>query len=283
MARFVFSAFSDEIDASLDGQIRALKQLDIHGMELRGVDGQNFTLLDDGQVAVLKQKLRENGIFISALGSPLGKFNVGDDIAPHLRLADRVMDIGETLGCNRIRMFSFYPAEGMSETDFEAAAFEYTGQLLEKAERRGFVLCHENEKDIYGESPEKELKLLSHFGGRLRAVLDPGNFAFCGIDGSNAFDMLRPYIEYFHIKDCGAPGCIVPPGEGNGRIKENLAKANAAFDGEFVLTMEPHLCVFTGLSGLSRLDDIKHERTYDSPFAAFSLATSLTREMLKTL
>ncbi len=283
MAKFVLSAFSDEIDAALDGQISALKRLDINGMELRGVDGQNFTLLDDGQIAALKQKLRENGIFLSALGSPLGKFNVGDDIGPHLKLADRVMDIGEELGCNRIRMFSFYPAEGMSAQQFENAAFDYTSQLLEKADRRGFVLCHENEKDIYGESPAKELKLLSHFGGALRAVLDPGNFAFCGIDGRDAFDMLKPYIEYFHIKDCDKPGCIVPPGDGKGYIKENLEKANSAFDGEFILTMEPHLCVFTGLSGLSKLDDIKHEHTYESPFAAFSLAVSRTRDMLSSL
>ena len=40
MARFIMSAFADEADAMLEGQIEALKDEGFHGVELRGVNGK---------------------------------------------------------------------------------------------------------------------------------------------------------------------------------------------------------------------------------------------------
>jgi len=180
MAEFVFSAFADEISPNFDEQLVGLKKLGIGMIELRGVDGKSFTTLTDGEVAVVKSKLENAGIGISALGTPIGKIKLDGDMEAHEKLLDRIMDIGDMLGCKRLRMFSFYPADGMSDEEFRTAAFEAVGRMLARASARGFTLCHENEKDIYGETPERELDLLSHFGGELKAVLDPGNFAFAG-------------------------------------------------------------------------------------------------------
>ncbi|MBQ3003257.1 MAG: TIM barrel protein, partial [Clostridia bacterium] len=177
-AIFRFSAFADEITPDFDGQLAALKELGIPLLELRGVDGKSFTQLTDEEVDAVKQKLQNAGIGLSALGSPIGKIDADGDFEAHLRLFDRIMDIGEKLDCRRIRMFSFYRGS-LDEAAFEQKVYEWIEKLLVKAEERGFVLCHENEKDIYGDSPAHEHALLSHFGGRLKAVLDLGNFAFC--------------------------------------------------------------------------------------------------------
>ena len=48
-AHFRFSAFADEITPDLDGQLEALKRLEIPLLELRGVDGKSFTLLTDAE------------------------------------------------------------------------------------------------------------------------------------------------------------------------------------------------------------------------------------------
>lgn len=279
-AIFRFSAFADEITPDFDGQLAALKELGIPLLELRGVDGKSFTQLTDEEVDAVKQKLQNAGIGLSALGSPIGKIDADGDFEAHLRLFDRIMDIGDKLDCRRIRMFSFYRGS-LDEAAFEQKVYEWIEKLLVKAEERGFVLCHENEKDIYGDSPAHEHALLSHFGGRLKAVLDLGNFAFCRMDPSPAYPSMKDYIEYFHIKDADEDGTIVPPGKGVAGLENMLRQIAADRAGkEVILTMEPHLMMFTGLSSLSKLDDIRHKYTFESPFEAFRVAYEAVQNMI---
>lgn len=283
MAKFRFSAFSDEIDACFDKQIEGVKALGIDMIELRGVDGKSFIELSDEEVEIVKKKLIANGISLSALGTPIGKMNVDGDFEAHKILLTRIMDIGDMLGCKVLRMFSFYPAENMDDAEFKQIAFGYIGELLDMAVERGFILCHENEKDIFGCSPERELELMQFFGGRLKAVLDPGNFAFCFEDASKGYPLLKDYIHYFHIKDADESGAIVPPGKGVACLAEILKAVNEDREGEVILTMEPHLMNFTGLSSLSKLDDIHHVYSFETPFEAFKVATEAVRSMIEGL
>lgn len=284
MAKFVFSAFADEIDSNFDKQLEALKALDIGLLELRGVDGKSFIELSDDEVLTVKTKLTNAGIGLSALGTPIGKMNVDGDFEAHKKLLTRIMDIGDMLGCKILRMFSFYPAEGMGDEEFKKIAFDYVGQLLDMADERGFILCHENEKDIFGCSPERELELMQYFDGRLKAVLDPGNFAFCFEDASKGYPLLKDYIHYFHIKDADESGAIVPPGKGVACLEETLKSvALDRKDETVILTMEPHLMNFTGLSSLSKLDDIHHVYSFETPFEAFKVATDAVKAMVEKL
>ncbi len=283
MANFLFSAFADEIHHDFDIQLESLKKLGIGMIELRGVDGKSFINLTDDEVMIVKSKLSSAGIGISALGTPIGKIDVDGDFEAHKRLLSRIMDIGDILGCKRLRVFSFYPAEGMSRDEFEEKAFGMLEDLLDMADARAFTLCHENEKDIYGYSPESERRLLDHFGGRLKAVLDNGNFAFCLEDASKGYPLLKDYIEYLHIKDADETGAIVPPGKGVACIKDTLAAINKDREGDVIITVEPHLMVFTGLSTLSKLDDIRHVYEFESPYQAFEFATEAIRKMIAEL
>ncbi|MGI6716438.1 MAG: sugar phosphate isomerase/epimerase family protein [Eubacteriales bacterium] len=283
MADFVFSAFADEIDSNFETQLISLNKLDIPLIELRGVNGKNFTTLTDDEVEDVKKLLNKYGIKVWALGSPIGKAVTNCSKKAQLDLLYRVMEIGDKLDVKRIRMFSYYPEEGDSFEVFEEKAFDLISALLDEAEKRGFILCHENEKDIYGYSPVLEKKMLDHFGGRLKAVLDNGNFPFCGQSAKGAYGLLKDYIEYFHIKDCDSEGVIVPPGFGDACLEETLKEINADRQGKVVITMEPHLINFTGLSSLSKLDDIKHKFSFNSPYEAFEYATSCVRRMIEGL
>ena len=284
MANFILSAFADEIDSNFDIQLESLKKLGINMLELRGVNGKSFVELSDEEAYEVKQKLSENKISLSALGSPIGKIKVDGDFIAHKNLLERIMDIGDILECKRIRMFSFYPAENMSRDAFRVKAFSMLDELLAMAEKRGFLLCHENEKDIFGETPEQELELLEHFGGRLKAVLDPGNFAFCLLDASKVYPLLKKNIEYFHINDADESGAIVPPGKGVAFLKETLAGIAADRpDEDVILTIEPHLMGFVGLASLSKLDDIRHVYSFDTPFDAFKTAVDAVKGMISDL
>lgn len=283
MAKFIFSGFADEISESFDEQLSALKKLNINMIELRGVDGKSFVSLSDEELSVVKLKLADANIKISALGSPIGKFTLGGNFEEHLILFEKVMDIGDFLGCKVIRMFSFYPREGSSYSEFENEVFEKIEVLLHRAEKRGFTLCHENEKDIYGDSQENVLKLLKRFNGRLKAVLDCGNFVFSGFSAENAFTNLAPYIKYMHIKDCDESGTIVPVLQGNAFIDKALIDANNFIDDDFIITLEPHLMMFTGLSNLSKLDDIKHKYVFKDSIEPFELTYNTVKNIIDNL
>jgi sugar phosphate isomerase/epimerase len=134
--KFIFSAFADEIDASFYAQLEALKKLSIGLIELRGIDGKSFVNLTDDEIEIVKQKLEKSGIGISALGTPIGKIDVDGDFEAHKKLLTRIMDIGDMLGCKRLRVFSFYPAQGMTDGAFKQKAFSMMEELLAMAEER---------------------------------------------------------------------------------------------------------------------------------------------------
>ncbi len=276
MSRIVYSAFSDEITPALEGQIRALKQLGISMTELRGVNGKSFVQLTNEEIDEVRQSLAAANITVSALGSPIGKMEPDGDFKEHLKLFERVMDIGDRLGAvfttRRIRFFSFYPRSGQNRADFKAEATERIDTLLTRAQERGFVLCHENEKGVYGESPEQVRELCDIFGQRLRLALDNGNFAFCGYDASHTFELLNDHIEYYHIKDSELDGTIVPPGCGRAFLKELISHIKADPRSEAILTIEPHLCDFTGLASLAADGKIEHRFSFASPYEAFETA-----------
>ena len=137
MAKFILSAFADEITPDFDGQLEALQKLGIPLLELRGVDGRSFTQLTDAEVDAVGEKLRRAGVGLSALGTPIGKIAVTDDFEAHKALLGRIMDIGDRLGCKRLRVFSFYRGEGQSVQAYAEAVYRMLGDLLDAADARG--------------------------------------------------------------------------------------------------------------------------------------------------
>ena len=94
-------------------------------------------------------------------------------------------------------------------------------------------------------------ELLQHFEGRLKAVFDMGNFVLDGHDPyPSAYNTLKDYIAYFHIKDSLFAGAIVPPGKGEAKIKEVLDDYRKTATATTFITLEPHLQTFSGLNAL---------------------------------
>ncbi len=250
MVRFRLSAFSDEYSPVFDEQIKGLLENRIGMMEIRGVDGTNIADLTADRVAETKRKLDAAGLGVSAIGSPIGKIQITDSMDDHLDQLRRVCETANILETDKIRMFSFYlPKEGNPD-DFTDEVIDRMGRMLDVADEYGVLLCHENEKGIYGDTPERCLRLLNASGRRLGCVLDPANFIQCGVKPLDAYFKLAPFMTYMHIKEADRRGTIVPAGRGEGTIPEILALINNARKGDFLLTIEPHLAVFQGLEAL---------------------------------
>ena len=102
------TGFADEIAPELTAQIAGLKGLGMSYVEMRGVDGENLIYHTDEKVEQIKKTLDDNGIRLSALGSPLGKILITDDFTPHFEEFKRAVEISHKMECPTIRMFSFY-------------------------------------------------------------------------------------------------------------------------------------------------------------------------------
>lgn len=247
------SGFSDEISPDTTVQFEVLNKLGIKYFEARGVGGKNISELSINEALELKRKMDSCGIKASSIGSPVGKVFLSDDFEPHFNMFCHVAEIAKILQSKYIRIFSFYNDHAWNDKCREEVVSRLH-KMIDYAKKKDLVLLHENEKDIYGDNIERCLYLMKELHcDNFKAVFDPANFVQCGENTLEAFESLRNYIEYVHIKDSKIDGTIVPAGMGDGHIEKILSELNK--DGyKGFLSLEPHLGSFEGLQNLE-LDD----------------------------
>jgi sugar phosphate isomerase/epimerase len=252
MSKFILSAFADEINTNLKIQMDVLEQHGINFIEMRGVNGKGLVEHSLDEVREIKKELDKRGFKISAIGSPIGKIKITDEFGPHLELFKHTIEIAKILDSKFIRMFSFFIPEGEEPGKYRSEVMHRWNEFIKAAEGSGLVLLHENEKAIYGDTPERCLDLIKTMNcNYLKAIFDTANFIQCDVEPyPKAFQLLKENVVYFHIKDAVFKDHhITPAGEGDGKIKEMLEELH--FNGfEGFLSIEPHLASFEGLQNL---------------------------------
>lgn len=283
MARFYLSAFADEAAPDLAGQIDALKRNAFPCIEVRNIDGTSAIDLPAEVLRNAADRLSGAQIRVNSLGSPIGKYPVEEPFEPHFERFKKALETAHVFGARRMRVFSFFIPEGHEAREYTDVVLERLDRMLDLAEKEGITLCHENEAKIFGRLPG-ECLLLQQKLPRLKAVFDSSNYVKEDVEISPAIDLIAPYLEYVHIKDCCfSDKAIVPAGMGDGRIAELIEKADAAIgDRETFATLEPHLKSFTGYSAL---DDrvMKHRLHFDDPAEAFDTAAKALKKILTDL
>jgi sugar phosphate isomerase/epimerase len=253
----VVSAFGDEIEDDLAAQLDVLASLDVHALELRSAWGANVLDLDAGQLKTARQLLDARGFSVSAVGSPIGKSRIDQPREFELERMQRAARAADALGTRLVRVFSFYRPESAPDAPWSAYRDEVLARmalLTERAQRLGLSLVHENERDIYGDVPERCLDIHQAVPSpALRNAFDPANYVLCGVKPMiDAWPLLADHTAHIHVKDARfADGSIQPAGAGDGDIPGLLAALKARGYQGF-LTLEPHLKhagQFGGLSG----------------------------------
>lgn len=280
MEKILINAFADEASSIIDNQIVAMKRNNLNGLEIRNADGISCVSLNAAQAREIRRKLDDAGLQVWSMGSPIGKITLEDDFDQHLDLLRNGLEIANVLGAKNLRMFSFFMPQGEDPAAHRHEVIDKVGRMLEVAQGSGVLMCHENEKGIYGDMANRCLELLTTFP-QMGGIFDPANFVQCGQDTWEAWQMLKPFIKYMHVKDALADGKVVPAGRGIGNlariVPEYLAMGGHAF------TIEPHLSVFDGLSGLERegqTSDVGTQYTYPTTDAAFDAACQAFQQLL---
>ena len=282
MAEFIFSAFADEAGGGLLHQIEALKANGITHIEPRGLDAGNISNFTAEQVREVKRILDEHGIGVSSVGSHFGKINIKDEFGAHFDSFKQCVENAAILGTENIRMFSFYIDENENYDSYRDEVFERLEKMADYARSGNIWCCHENEKGIFGDNDVRCLDILTTFEGKIKGIFDPANFIQCKVEILPAFEKLKNYIEYMHVKDCRmSDGFVVPCGKGDGNIEELIRRFNK-MGGKHFLTLEPHLKVFDGLKDLELTggaESVKEEFEYPTNRDAFDAACKAFHEV----
>lgn len=268
--KFKLAAFADEASSELTGQIKALKDNEISMLEIRTCDGKNIADINKEEAREIRKRLEAEGLSVWSLGSPYGKIGLDDDFEAHLDKFKRSIEVCYELNTKHIRMFSFYGAFGR----FDDVAYRL-GKFVEAAKGSEILLCHENEKGIYGDIASRCKEIHEEFP-EIKAIFDPANFIQSGQNTKGAWEELSQYVEYMHIKDALADGSVVPAGKGEGELEYLLSE----YKGE-VLTIEPHLTVFDGLSAFEGKEKSKvGVYEYPDSYTAFKAASDALKAII---
>ena len=268
------NAFADEAGRTLAEQIEAMKVNGVTGMEIRGVDGENISKISIAKAKEIKKAMDDNGLKVWSIGSPTGKIKITDPFEPHFDEFKHMLELAHILGADKYRMFSFYGCDGVGCKD---AVMEKLNLFCDAAEGSRVLLCHENEKDIYGEKAAQCLEIVRCVP-RMGVIFDPANYVQSGQDTLEAWNMLAPYVTYMHIKDALPDGRVVPAGKGVGNL-EYILREFIRGGGQHI-TVEPHLTVFDGFEALEAEKTTRMDYTYSSKKEAFAAAVSAARALI---
>lgn len=264
------SAFSDEAGNSLEQQIAALQRNNIPYMEIRNIDGKNIKDLSLQEAQAIKDRLDEEGLKVWSVGSPLGKVDITVDMDEYMKTVCHIFELAKILGADKIRMFSFF-----NSYDQKDKVIHNLKLMVAKANEYGIKLCHENEKEIYGDTAARVKEILDNVPG-LYCVYDPANFLQVGEKADTTLPLFADRTEYFHIKDViMETEELVPAGEGDGHIPELIA----SIQDDKVLSLEPHLAVFEGYATIDNTQ-MKNKYHFASNSQAFDAAANALKQLL---
>lgn len=239
---FHLSALGDEAAGPMPAQCAALRALGLRHIEVRAAGGQ---ILVDAAPDVLEataEAVAASGLTVSAYASPLGKVRIDSDLQAHRGRFARALEVARRLGTTNVRIFTFHMPPGSWASHRDTVLREFAWFAAE-AGRAGVRLLVENERGIYGDTPERCLDVVAATASEhVRLLFDPANFLQCGVQPyPDAWEVLRAHVAYVHIKDARkATGEVTPAGEGDGRLPEFLRTlAASGYDG--FLSLEPHL------------------------------------------
>ncbi|MDO4385854.1 MAG: sugar phosphate isomerase/epimerase family protein [Clostridia bacterium] len=257
MSKVLLTGFGDEIDASLEKQLAFMSALGIHSIEARGVNGTNISSLTDCQVAEAKKTLNDYGFTVSALGSPIGKSDIREEFSKTLDAFQCTLDIAVKLNATGIRLFSFY-VPNVTDDAYKDECIARLSRFKEAASDSDVILLLENETGLFGETPQHGLAIAKALcDEQFKLIFDPSNYVQRGWDVMQAWQLLRPYVGYMHIKDSvklaeGTDAHSVNPhrvaGTGEAHVREILKDLKEE-NYQGYLSIEPHLTNSAYVSG----------------------------------
>lgn len=245
---FHYSGICDESGKSLATQIRAHRELGWRFVELRNVDGLQFTDLPEADFEKACAQLAEAGLQVSAFASGIANWacKISDPLEKSTDTLARAIVRMNRLGTRYIRVMS-WPNDNWETTAWRDEAVRRMKILGRQAEQGGIVLAVENCDGWASQSADNYAWFFEAVGSpAVKAVFDTGNPASHGQRNTWEWYLKsKPHIAYVHIKAHTGPrdggkGQHVWPDIGESSVAEVLTDLlRSGYDG--LVSIEPHL------------------------------------------
>lgn len=218
------ASITDEFSPNLEQALEPMAEIGMTGAELRVLWGKNIMDLTQDELKRAKQLISEKGMEVIGIASPILKcvlpnapevdsrfqhdvFASKHSFEDQPRLADHAFDIADLMGCQIVRVFSYWRTVN-PDACFNAVV-EAMHWLAEAAAKRGKIIGLENEHACNistAADAAKVLNALKH--PNLQLVWDPANALCSGEDPFPGGYSLLPKdrIAHVHTKDCHMEG-----------------------------------------------------------------------------
>jgi len=242
------SVISDEISQDFDAVLDVARAFSLDGLEIRSVWDTRVDQLDGVAVRRLKEATEKAGMVICAVAPPFYKCDVDspDERRQHLEILRRAIDVGQRLGTNVIRTFTFWKKHTLVEMWDELIDSYQTP--IEIAREAGAVLAVENEAACMigtGSDLGRFVRQLNQ--PEVKALWDPCN-AFYEDASEQPFPdgylQIRDLLVHVHLKDAvrdrgASKPRLTPLGDGSIDVAGQLAALiRDGYDG--FISLETH-------------------------------------------
>lgn len=218
----LLSGFADEAanQKKLDQQFSAFAALGMRYFSIRFVDAgkgvKNVMGLDAEELQTVKAKIKEYGLSVSSLGSPIGKVklcDVDDGTTTGYRPFDeylaedvpRACELANAFEAKLIRGFSFYHPKGSSIDEHFSQATDQVGKIAEVCNQHGLTYGLEVEANLVGQTGQLLAKMHQQINSdALVLIFDGGNLVTMGFSADEVFEEyqhMKPGLGWLHIKD----------------------------------------------------------------------------------
>lgn len=217
-------AITDEFSPDLAIAAAAMQELGMKGAELRVVNGKNILDLSDEELDAALVLVRNAGLEVVAIASPILKCTLPDappvderfqqDIfaskhtfADQPRLAERAFEIAKRSGAKVVRVFSYWKVIDPPVV-FERVV-DALQELADSAAEHDLVIGIENEHACNLATAHDTARVLAAVDHpNLKVVWDPANAYVSGEEPfPNGYDVLDSRrIAHVHAKDCTMDG-----------------------------------------------------------------------------
>lgn len=228
---YKLAVFTDEISQDLAKALAVAKEFNIPGVEIRSVWEHAPHLLSDSEVSQIGKAVKEAGMKVACVASPMFKCELDDKeaVKTHLGILDRCLEVAERLEAKVVRGFTFWKRKAVADVwDEVLKEFEPV-----KARMKGskIFLGIENEYSVYISKASDLKRFLDTLDcPEIRGIWDPANMLF-DPDGEkvypDAYQIARPYMVHMHLKDAvkdaveGKSKCV-PIGDGEALLAPQL-------------------------------------------------------------
>ena len=257
----ILTGIGDEAANSIDGQIKATRELGWKFLEPRGVEVAGFTKanfhdIPEAAFDLAVRKLEAANIGVYCFGSTIMNWAKKADDPFEITLAEvkRTIPRMKRVGAKYVRIMSFKP--GDDEYKIPTDVFRRVRDVTNMFRDEGLQPVHENCMNYGGMSWQHALELLDQCPG-LKWVFDTANPIF-NPDRSKPkpwpkqdpwefWEHVRDHVVHIHIKDATWNPAKNDadynwPGEGAGRVRDILKDAFArGYDAG--ISIEPHMVV----------------------------------------